>query len=63
MISSELLWVFVYPAALLVAVGIRVVTVLQQPNIQAHKKVAQASYWGEYADSRNPKDKNEIAIR
>jgi hypothetical protein len=63
MASSDLLWVFVYPALLLVAVGIRVVSVMQQPNIQAHKKVAQASYWGEYADSRNTKDRNEIIIR
>jgi hypothetical protein len=60
--STELLLLFVYPVSLIVVLGFRILCAHNQPNPEASRRIAQASYWGEYADRRNEADKNRIEI-
>lgn len=62
MAIEELLCILIYPVSLVLVLGFRLMTAHAQPDAQVTRKVAQASYWGEYADQHNEKDRNEIRL-
>lgn len=59
---TEMMLLFVYPVSLILVIGFRIACAHQQPNLQMSRKVAQASYWGEYADQKAEKDKRTVQI-
>lgn len=62
MAIEELLCVLVYPLSLVLVLGFRIMTAHAAPDAQISRKVAQASYWGEYADQHNASDRNQILL-